>query len=331
MYRELVEIASGLPEIEPFDPTDQDAIGEARALLERIYPVLEATRKIAFPKCAVPVEYRPDFFADHMEDNRRLRNLARALVFAADVAALQGEYSYVAQFGIALLDLANAVRRGGLVVDHLVANAILGCGVGCLRSVRTHFGEPVRRDLLAALGRQEEEREPLAGIAARDAKWEAESGYEEEGRKLSEEDWLDPDSDLPIEDQQALLQLVNDFGKQPESARLALHAEQERHALALPRLLAIDLAIRCWKDRHGQYPGALADLAPDVLPAVPLDPFTSAEFLYRPSDASFALYSPGPDQTDSGGNFGPWPAVSAGGYDLGLDAEDYRSAWRAVP
>ena len=161
LYSELIETSSRLADVELFDDIDHDCIDDATALLERIRPILNSTREFDLQKCAVPVEYKPDFFTYHMNDVQHLRNLSRAFRFASDVAAFNREYEAVAQNGTVILDLANAVRRGGLVVDHLVAVAISGCGVGCVRSVREHFADDVRRDLIAALDRNESEREPF--------------------------------------------------------------------------------------------------------------------------------------------------------------------------
>jgi hypothetical protein len=285
--------------------------------------VLDATRKVALQRCEVPVEFKPDFFSHHMDDVQNLRNLSRAFRFASEVAAFKGDFDTVAQYGINILDLANATRRGGLIVDHLVAVAISGCGVGALRSHRHRFDDDVHGNLVSALNRYEREREPYSEITARDAKWEAESGYENDGNELSEDELIDSDSKLSVEQQKAIVQLVKDFGNRPETEIQAMHADQDRHELAMTRLLSVDLAIRSWKHRTGRYPHSILELAPDILSTVPSDPFTDDEFIYRSADNSFELYSTGPDKTDSGGRFGPWLAVSTGGYDLCLDAEDY--------
>ena len=322
-YTTLVEISSLLADVELFDVISHDCIDDATALLQRIRPILNRTQNIELQKCVVPVEYKADFFAYHADQCLHLQYLARALRFAADVAAFQGEYETVAQYGNTILNLANAVRRGGIVVDHLVAIAISGSGVSCLRSVRDHFTDDLRHELIAALQRNELEREPFSEIAERDARWEADSGYEPSDCRLQEDELLDPNSELSIEQQHGLIQLVNNLIAQPESEMQALHADLERRALAMTRLLAVDLALRCWRDRIGRWPRSIADLAPDVVSSVPLDPFTDDDFIYVPSGNSFLLYSTGPDRTDSGGKFGSWPAVAIGGCDLCLDFYDY--------
>jgi hypothetical protein len=53
----------------------------------------------------------------------------------------------------------------------------------------------------------------------------------------------------------------------------------------------------------GRYPARLADLVPSYLKALPVDPFTGQEFVYRttPAGNSCWFYSLGPDRRDDGG------------------------------
>jgi hypothetical protein len=121
------------------------------------------------------------------------------------------------------------------------------------------------------------------------------------------------------------------LANQPESDKQVMYTQPELHDLAITRLLMVDLAIRCWNHHNGRHPKSLDDLSPEILIGIPHDPFTDRDFIYRTSDTSFALYSTGPDQTDCGGRFGPWYAVSCGGYDLSLDSEDYQSECCSIP
>lgn len=321
-YRALVESSSRLVDVNLLDSVSQDCIDEAYILLDRIRPVLHATQAVWLQTCEVPVEFKPDFFSYHLDDIQHLRNLSRAFRFAAEVAAFNSDLHTVGQYGIIILDLANATRRGGLIVDHLVAIGISGCGVSLLRSFRDRFSDHTRNNLITALCRYENEREPYSEIAARDARWEAESGYEDHN-ELSEDELIDLNSELSVEDQKALIQFVKEFDNRPRAKAEAMHTHQNRHELAMTRLLSVDLALRSWKDRNAQFPHSLRDLAPEILPSVPRDPFTDDEFIYRCGNNSFDLYSTGPDKVDSGGRFAPWFTVSHGGYDLCLDADDY--------
>jgi hypothetical protein len=74
------------------------------------------------------------------------------------------------------------------------------------------------------------------------------------------------------------------------------------HALTVRRATAIQLAIRLYAvDHDGKLPGALDDLVPGYLPAVPIDPFSKDQrFGYRHDDQPL-VYSVGEDEIDQGG------------------------------
>jgi hypothetical protein len=327
-YSALVESSRRLGDVK-FPEIDQSSIEAATNLLSHISPLLDAVCEAEFQKCVVPVEFRLDFFPDHANDLEQLRSLTRALRFAGDVATFNEDYEAVARYGIVFLDLSNAARRGGLVVDHLLGIGIEGCGVELIRKVRHRFPAVVRRYLIQAISRYEREREPLQDIIGRDAKWEFETDID--NVVPNEFEFIATDCELPIEDQKAIHQLVKDFVALPESEKQVLHRDQDRWSLARTRLLMLDLALRSWMDTSGKFPHSIAALTPEPLSAVPLDPFTNHDFIYRLKGNSFTLYSTGPDRVDSGGHFGSWPAVCVGGYDLCLDAEDYRSECCIVP
>lgn len=168
-YSSLVETASRLAGVELFDTVDQSCIQPVLASLRRVSPIVDSVRIVDLRRCEVPVEFNSDFFSQHMHDVQHLRDLARALRFASDVASFNEDYEAVAEYGIRILELANATRRGGLIVDHLVASSISGYAVECLRLARYGFTDSLRRELLIALAQSEREREPLSQIAQRDA------------------------------------------------------------------------------------------------------------------------------------------------------------------
>jgi hypothetical protein len=61
------------------------------------------------------------------------------------------------------------------------------------------------------------------------------------------------------------------------------------------------LACRVFKARTGRYPDSLAELVPDLVPAVPIDPFTGDPLVYRREGEGFVVYSLGSNQKDDGG------------------------------
>ncbi len=75
--------------------------------------------------------------------------------------------------------------------------------------------------------------------------------------------------------------------------------------IAERRMAATALAMRLYELEHGHRPLGLAELVPDYLPAVPLDPFSDADMPlgYRPEASPPALYSVNRDGKDDGGQY----------------------------
>jgi hypothetical protein len=91
------------------------------------------------------------------------------------------------------------------------------------------------------------------------------------------------------------------FGSAGGSAPSGLFA-YFRH-LARCRMAATALAIRLFELDRGRRPATLAELVPDYIPHVPLDPFAAepASIRYEPEADWPMLYSRGPDGRDDGG------------------------------
>lgn len=80
-------------------------------------------------------------------------------------------------------------------------------------------------------------------------------------------------------------------------------------AESLRRLTITAIALQRYRLRHGQYPVGLKSLAPEFLPAVPLDRMDGQPLRYKlKPDGSFLLYSVGEDGVDDDGDPGPTKA-----------------------
>ncbi|MCA9185497.1 MAG: hypothetical protein R3E01_04655 [Pirellulaceae bacterium] len=326
-YHRLVEVASQLTDdTDVLDGLDELTPVDAELILQRWEPIFQACEEILCEECEVPLRYEADFFSYHTQEVQHLRNLSRAIDFAGHGARLRGDDHQTVRHGLANLELGNAVRRGGLVVDHLVSVAIAQMGIDLLRRSRDRYDDTICKRITDALQKHETGREPFATILQRDSRWENESGYFDSSYAKSQinfDEFIDPDSELSVEEQRELIQLFKDLARRPLSERYEQYLAQDRQLVALPRLLVVDLAIRQFQYRKGRLPESLAQLSPEVLEWIPRDPFSDDQFIYRPNNPCFVVYSPGPDRRDAGGKFGPWPAVCFDGCDLCLDANDY--------
>lgn len=72
---------------------------------------------------------------------------------------------------------------------------------------------------------------------------------------------------------------------------------------SLRRGIYILAALKLYQLKHQFYPDSLSDLAPEIIPEVPLDPFSNQPFIYRiDQDQTLFFYSVGPNLTDDGGD-----------------------------
>jgi len=76
---------------------------------------------------------------------------------------------------------------------------------------------------------------------------------------------------------------------------------KQADADAKDEMFLVALALQAWRAEHGRYPDTLEALVPDILKAVPADPFGRGPLQYRRDGETYVLYSVGPDGRDDGG------------------------------
>ncbi|HEY9840843.1 MAG TPA: hypothetical protein V6D23_10335, partial [Candidatus Obscuribacterales bacterium] len=77
---------------------------------------------------------------------------------------------------------------------------------------------------------------------------------------------------------------------------------RETHDQTRLRAAYLYLALETYHAEHGQYPQALAQLVPGVIPEVPADPWSGRPFGYkRLATGDYLFYSVGPSGRDQGG------------------------------
>lgn len=110
-----------------------------------------------------------------------------------------------------------------------------------------------------------------------------------------------------VESQKSLLKSIssplfdNPFGDDRSWVHRSI--ELNFQSLAKRRMAATALAILLYEHDHGRRPAMLAELAPEYLPRVPVDPFSpdGAEIRYRAGTERPRLYCVGADGVDDGG------------------------------
>ena len=83
--------------------------------------------------------------------------------------------------------------------------------------------------------------------------------------------------------------------------RFAIHIEFDHFTGALLEVAATALAVAQFQIRHGRWPRALEELAPDFIEAISDDRFAEGPLKYVVSDDGVIVYSVGKDGQDDGG------------------------------
>ncbi len=76
---------------------------------------------------------------------------------------------------------------------------------------------------------------------------------------------------------------------------------KDKRVVAHERLLAAELALRCYQSEKSRLPIRLEELSPAYLSKVPADPFSGRPLIYRSQGKTWQLYSVGVDGVDDGG------------------------------
>ena len=297
-YESLVEVASQIDEAGLWD----DDVARAAQLVQAHRAVLDSARQILPQRCRVSVRDDPNFLTDHLSDLSRLRRLAQLFGLEAQLAASREDQPCAISISMDLLELANTVRRGGLIIDLLTAVAISSMGLALPRKLRAELDDGTRSALQDRLFQLEQEREAFTSVLARDMAWEKAVGGYDEPRDFSGLKPVEPDEGggFSEEQQHHLIERMQSFAALPEPDQERMKHDLDRADLALLRLLRTDLALRTWRAREGTLPETLEPLVPTHLAELPLDPFTGGPFLYRLAEGgAFVLYSTvlGEDQT----------------------------------
>jgi hypothetical protein len=79
------------------------------------------------------------------------------------------------------------------------------------------------------------------------------------------------------------------------------YMESDLHNVAVLRAARTALAVERYRQTDGKLPDKLDDLCPDLLDAVPADPFDGAPLRYKKLEKGYIVYSVGPDGKDDGG------------------------------
>lgn len=248
-----------------------------RAFLATNQEALRLLQRGLTRRCSVHTAEVVTNSANMSNDLMAMKRVAQLGLAAGLLAELEGRTNDAVATYVAGLRFGNEISRGGFVIHRLVGVACEAMAQGRLTMLATNLNPTEAKEIIRALEKLELEAVSWAEI------------YDNE-RRFIRESFVQSKNPL---------MLVHSWW----SLRTMLKKAEARNLkkIAQRRLLLVELAVRCHTSVHGAPPKQLNDLAPELLTAVPADPFTGRAFAYRPQDSGWLLYSLGANRTDDGG------------------------------
>jgi hypothetical protein len=243
--------------------------------------------------CSAPTDSAMRNVPGMMSDLASFKSLARLLEEEGRLAEMENRYGDAAHSYLDTIRLGNAISRGGFIINRLVGIACEAIGLGPLAKLVPKLKPDEARSLITALER----------IDAGHVTWAEVVRNERSFARHQLRNTLNP---IPW--------VVGWW-----QSRQAMEKTQTKHktVIAHERLLAAELALRCYQSEKATVPTRLDELATNYLAKVPQDPFTGQPLIYRPQGTNWLLYSVGRDGVDDGGK--PVSRGSAKG-DIFLDS-----------
>jgi prepilin-type processing-associated H-X9-DG protein len=301
---------------------DTAMVEQQRAVLAACAPALQRLREGFGKEFMNPPVRSFDTPFPYLAD---FRELGRVLLVEAALATREGRFGTAANSYLDMVRLAHDVPRGAPLIHALVGVAIEGMALAPLSKLVPKLDEQAAMSAVQRLRALHETAvrwdEVLAeeSLASRHAVLHQDDAMEEVQRQAGA---AGPGGQVVL--QRSLPHIEQFYKAAVEEARKPFHARQAvpipddplaktllpmlekatlGHAVAETRLLLVmtQLAVRVCELRNHALPGELASLVPDLLPAVPQDPFHAGPLAYRVTPEGCLLYSFGPDGDDDRG------------------------------
>ena len=261
-------------EVGDFPTLDRDAL---RALVSTNTESLRLLRLGLTRQCCVPIDAAITNMSGLLADLASMKRLAQLLATEGRLHELDNQPAAAARAYLDAIRFGNEVSRGGVVINRLVGIACAAIGRSALAKLAPRLAPPEARQVLAELEKVDRSR----------FTWE--EVQRNEYRYARHQLRANPN---PIWWATALWNL---------KAGMRRSSEKHSRIVAQERLLAAELALRCYQSDKARAPARLDDLVPAYLPQVPQDPFSGQAIVYRPQGANWLLYSVGSDGVDNGG------------------------------
>ena len=248
-----------------------------RALVATNAETLRLLRLGLTRNCSVPTDSAMANVPGMMSDLARLKSLARLLTDEGQLAEMQNRNADAAHSYLDAIRFGNEMSRGGFLINRLVGVSCEAIGGSPLAKLVPILKPDEARSVITALEKVDSARvtwEEVRRNENRFSRYQLRKGYN-------------------------LITWATTRWPRWRS----MHKDETKHRIIMAheRLLAAELALRCYQSEQGRAPTGLEQLVPQYLQRVPSDPFSGRPMIYRPQSTNWLLYSVGPDGVDDGG------------------------------
>jgi hypothetical protein len=252
-------------------PTQPDEV------YEELFTLLDQPSFVVWPKV------RPS--AQEMNATPTLglpRYLARGLQARGNTLQAQQRHDEAADQCLAVVRMAPMLDADGIGVHRWETEALRHMGHAWLAKFREKLSPPKAREAAEVMLTVAAGREPIEATDFRDRIWHDRFTW----RDLLKRTIL---TELQgIELPQMMVGEAEEFTMQEQ---------------CFARLLSLDLLIRAYKKEYGRVPASLDEVALKNYADLLIDPYSETQFVYRPTEQGFILYSVGKNGIDEGGKF----------------------------
>jgi hypothetical protein len=212
-----------------------------------------------------------------LSDLANLKSLARLLEEEGRLAEMENRYGDAAHSYVDAIRFGNEISRGAFIINRLVGIACEAVGERPLAKLVPKIKPDEARSVIAALEKVDAARVTWAEVKRNEERF---SRYQL-GKGFNPITWV--------------MTRVQGW-RSIQRAKM-----RHNRVIAHERLLAVELALRCYESEQGRAPTGLEQLVPNYIQRVPADPFSDRPMIYRPQETNWLVYSVGEDGVDDGG------------------------------
>ena len=228
-------------------------------------------------QCVMPMDSALTNAAGMMNQLARMKRLVHLLAAEGRLREMENRPADAARSYVDAIRFGNEMSRGGFIITRLVGIACEAIGCAPLAKLAPNFNPDDARAVLTDLDKLDAGRITWAEV------------------KQGERRFMR----YQIRKQVNPIVWVMGWWQ----SRQAVQRAELKHktVVAHQRLLAAELALRCYQSEQGHPPARLDDLATNYLSRVPQDPFSGQPLIYCAKGTNWLLYSVGSDGVDDGG------------------------------